>query len=67
MKFMLMSMYIAAFAALFGMTMFGVWLFELILTHLGFWWTVTLFAIMGSLRMVVELSKDKSPITFLKS
>ncbi len=65
MKLMILIIGLTSFA--FGMTMFGVWLFDLILTHLGFWWTVTMFTILGSLRMMIELSKDKSPITFMKS
>jgi len=67
MKFMLITIYIAAFAALFGCSMFGVWLFDLILSNFGYWWTVIMLSGLGCLRLILELSKDKSPVTFLKS
>jgi len=67
MKFMLMTMCIAAFVAVFGATMFGVWLFDLILSNLGYWWTVIMLSCLGCLRVILELSKDKTPVAFLKS
>ena len=64
---MLMTMYMVLIAALFGVTMFGVWLFDLILSNFGYWWTVILFSGLGLIRALAEISKDKSPVTFLKS
>ena len=64
---MLMTMYMVLIVALFGVTMFGVWLFDLILSNFGYWWTVILFSGLGLIRVLAEISKDKSPITFLKS
>jgi len=62
-----MTIYIVALAALFGCSMFGVWLFDLILSNFGYWWSVILFTGLGFIRLIAEVSKDKSPVTFLKS
>ena len=66
-KFMIMSVYLVAFAAIFGGSMFSVWLFDLIISNLGYWWSVTLFSAMVSVRVIATLTKDYKPIDFLSS
>ena len=66
-KWILMIVYVASFAIIFGGSMFGVWLFDLIISNLGYWWTVTMFAVMGCIRLIATLTKDYKPIEFLSS